>query len=325
MINVVNPGLFTTVQDMGRSGYYHVGFPPSGAMDEYAHIAANLLVENAVNLATLELTYMGGEFEFLESAVVAITGANLSPRLNGGEVPLWESFSVASGDILKFGALRDGARGYLAVHGGVDVPIVMGSRSTYSVCGVGGYCGRSLATHDLLPIGNRRKNEIRVGLRVPDILRPKYQKNQEVRVIVGLCSYRFTEESQKAFLETEWTVMSEANRVGYRYSGIRLNFKERQQPFGAGSNPSNVVDLGYPVGSIQVPDGVEPIAVLKDAITGGGYATIATIISADLNILAQTRSNSTTRFRNVTLEQALKARTEYQQQLVKLSSSLEKV
>jgi allophanate hydrolase subunit 2 len=139
---------------------------------------------------------------------------------------------------------------------------------------------------------------------------------------MGLCDYRLTDDSKEAFLTAEWTVTPEADRVGYRYRGAELHFAEREPPFGAGHDPSNVVDVGYPVGSIQVPGGVEPILLLNDAVTGGGYATIATVISADLDRAAQSKTNEHTRFRAVGLEEALEARAQRRRRLDEIRAAL---
>lgn len=323
MIKVVKPGLQTTVQDLGRIGYYEIGMPPSGAMDKYSFTIANLLVGNEENAAALEITYMGPELEFQQDAVIAITGGEIPPKLNGQSVSMWETLAVKKGDILSFDFVKQGARVYVAVAGGIDVPVIMGSRSTYTLCGIGGFEGRALQGGDLLQIGTQQHQTVKPGTRIPSELIPHFSKTHEIRVVMGLCSYRLTEESKDRFLTVEWTVTPEANRVGYRFKGERLNFIPREQPFGAGSNPSNVVDLGYPIGSIQVPDGVEPIALLNDAVTGGGYATIATIISADLNRMAQIKTNEKVRFVSVSLEQALEARKEVKSQMEKVKAAIE--
>ncbi|GIN22335.1 MAG TPA: allophanate hydrolase [Bacillus bacterium] len=308
MIKVKNPGLQTTVQDVGRIGYYEVGMPPSGAMDQFSYKVGNLLVGNDDGATSLEITYMGPVLEFEEDAVIALTGGDIPPKINGEPVPMWETLSIKAGDLLSFDFVKGGARIYLAVKGGIDVPPIMESRSTYTLCGIGGVDGRPLQENDELKLGNDVKQQVKIGTRIPDELIPEYTKHHEIRVIMGLCSYRLTEESKKRFFSLDWTITPEANRVGYRFKGERLNFVEREQPFGAGSNPSNVVDLGYPIGSIQVPDGVEPIALLNDAVTGGGYATIATIISTDLNKMAQAKTNEKVRFISCNIDEALEAR-----------------
>lgn len=322
MINVISPGLQTTVQDGGRIGHYEVGMPPSGAMDQYAYTVANLLVGNDESAAVLEITYMGPVLEFNINTVIAVTGGEIPPKVNGESVPMWETIAIQAGDKLSFDFVKKGARVYLAVAGGIDVPLIMGSYSTYTLCGIGGFDGRALKEKDTLQIGDKNVKEIEIGTRIADEFIPLYTKDHEIRVVMGLCSYRLTEESKELFFSIDWKVTPEANRVGYRFKGERLNFVEREQPFGAGSNPSNVVDLGYPIGSIQVPDGVEPIALLNDAVTGGGYATIATIISADLNKMAQIKTGESVRFISVDIHEALAARKEVKEKLEKIKNNL---
>jgi biotin-dependent carboxylase-like uncharacterized protein len=324
-IRVRQPGLLSTVQDTGRFGEYALGMPPSGAMDVFSYQVGNYLVGNEEGAAGLEITYFGPELEFTEAAVIALTGAEMPPKINGEEAPRWEALEVAEGDVLSFEYLKSGARTYLAVAGGIDVPLFMHSRSTYTLIGLGGYEGRALQEGDELEVGqspNSGSGE-RVGKRVDEEHIPTYSSEEtELRVIIGLASYRITEESMEQFLTTTWTVTPDADRVGYRYRGGELEFVEREQPAGAGSDPANVVDFGYPIGSIQVPGGVEPIVLMNDAVTGGGYATIGTVISADRDRLAQTKTNDKTRFRSVELEEALEARKQRREQMAEIRQAL---
>ncbi len=322
-IKVVNPGLLTTVQDQGRFGMYSIGMPPSGAMDVFSYRVANYLVGNEDNAAVLETTYLGPKLEFTDDAVIAITGADAPPKINNKSAATWEVLQVKAGDVLSFDYLRGGARSYLAIAGGIDVPLVLGSRSTYPLTGIGGFKGRKLQAGDMLSTGTTSvEGAKRVGTRLPEKYIPIFSNETELRVIMGLCSYRLTEESKQDFLSTTWVVTPDADRIGYRFRGGHLEFVPREPPFGAGSDPSNVVDLGYPVGSIQVPGGVEPIVLLNDAVTGGGYATIGTVISVDRNRIAQSKTHDKTRFRSVTLEESLQARKEHQQHLVEIASVL---
>src|SRR5690625_235193 len=322
MIKVIQPGLQTTVQDKGRIGYYEVGMPPSGVMDKYSFVISNLLIGNDENASVLEITYMGPVLEFDVDTTISVTGGHIPPKINGEEVPMWEAVAVKAGDQLSFDFVKEGARVYLAVAGGIDVPVIMESRSTYTLCSLGGYDGRALKAGDQLKIGKQSVRKAKIGQRVNDKYIPTFSKLHEIRIMMGLCSYRLTEESKDRFLSIDWAVTPEANRVGYRFKGERLNFVEREQPFGAGSNPSNVVDLGYPIGSIQVPDGVEPIALLNDAVTGGGYATIATIISSDLDKMAQVKTGEAVRFIAVDLEEALNVRRNVKQKIAEIREQL---
>ena len=322
-IRIGQPGLLSTVQDAGRFGEYALGMPPSGAMDLFSYQVGNLLVGNREGEAGLELTYFGPELTFTEDAVIAITGAEMPPKINGEEAATWEAFAVSSGDVLTFDYLRSGARAYLSVAGGIDVPLFMHSRSTYTLIGLGGNEGRALQEGDELKTGDAGDRQDRVGKRVDDDHIPSYSNETELRVIIGLASYRLTEESMGEFLDTTWTVTTDADRVGYRYRGGELGFVEREQPAGAGADQANVVDFGYPIGSIQGPGGVEPIVLMNDAVTGGGYATIGTVISADRDKLAQTKTNDKTRFRSVDLDEALEARKRHRQQLAEIQQALQ--
>lgn len=323
MIKVLKPGLQTTVQDRGRIGYYEIGMPPSGAMDKYAYTVANLLVGNDPEAAVLEITYLGPVLEFGKRMKISLTGGEIPPKINGQPVPMWTTLEVREGDQLSFDFVKGGARVYMAVEGGIAVPLVMDSRSTYTLIGIGGFEGRALAEGDVIHTADMIRKSVAAGTSVEASLIPTYGKTHEIRVVVGLCSYRLTEESKETFLATEWTVTPEANRTGYRHRGERLQFVEREQPFGAGSNPSNVTDLGYPIGSIQVPDGVEPIVLLHDAVTGGGYATIATVISTDLDRMAQVKTNEKVRFVSVTMAEALDARKDVQTKLGRVAQMIE--
>lgn len=316
MISVRDGGVSTTVQDAGRFGLYHLGMPPSGALDGYSYRVANALVGNGEGAAVLEATFNGPTLEFEQDAIVAVTGADLPPLLEGEEMPQWTAFAVRAGQTLSFDYLRGGARAYIAVAGGFDIPVVFGSRSTYALCAVGGVEGRAIAAGDTLPVGEPPPTSRAMeGRSVEPRLRPELSREWEIRVIMGLCDYRLSDEGRSAFLDSEWAVTPAADRIGYRYKGAELAFVEREQPFGAGSDPSNVVDAPYPVGSIQVPGGVEPIVLLNDAVTGGGYVTIGTVISADLVRLAQSKTHDKTRFRAVDLDEALRARAENRSRL----------
>jgi biotin-dependent carboxylase-like uncharacterized protein len=318
-IEVVKPGLSTTVQDVGRLGFYNVGIPPSGALDQFSLIAANLLVGNDRGAAALECAYMGPELRFGEPGVVAVTGAELEPRINGEPREPWSSFSVQGGDVLSFGHVKRGARMYIAVGGGIDVPVKLESRSTYVLGALGGYEGRPLAEGDELTLGSAPGAAARS---VPQRLRPAMPRELEIRVVMGLYDHLLTDAGRATFFETEWTLTPVADRVGFRYKGETLDLVKRKQPFGAGSDPSNIVDSPYPIGSIQIPGGVEPIVLHRDAVSGGGYAMIATVISADMDTVAQSAPGSSTRFVAVELDDALAARAERSRRLEELEAAL---
>jgi biotin-dependent carboxylase-like uncharacterized protein len=319
-IEVVKPGLSTTVQDRGREGYYHVGVPPSGGLDQFSLAAANLLVGNDPGAATLECTYQGPQLRFTEPAVVAVCGAEMEPKVEGEPQPGWTSFAVGEGDLLTFGHLKRGARIYVAVAGGIDVPEMLGSRSTYLLGGLGGFDGRALAAGDELAIGS--SGDGKAGRSVPEEVRPDLPAELEIRVVMGLYDHLLTDGGRETFTGSEWALTPVADRVGFRYKGPELEMVEREQPFGAGSDPSNIVDAPYPIGSIQVPGGVEPIVLHRDAVSGGGYAMIATVISADMDTVAQSAPGSKTRFVPVDLDAALAARRERAERRAGLEEAL---
>ncbi len=306
-IKVISPGLATTVQDLGRPGYFHLGIPISGAMDRYALRCANLLVGNDEGAAALESVFMGPELEFTSDATVAVAGAELPPKVDGALQETWTSFPVKAGQVLSFDFLKAGARAYIAISGGVDVPVVLGSRSTYPLGALGGFEGRALQAGDQLPLGQAAGVE--AGRSVPEGLRRMPDQPAELRVLTGLYWHRLTEASGRGFFEDTWKVAPEADRIGYRFrDGRALEFVERKQPFGAGSDPSNIVDSCYPYGSIQVPGGTEPIVLHRDAVSGGGYFMLGTVISADMDLIGQLQPHTPTRFVSVDMEAALAAR-----------------
>ncbi|CAB3842730.1 5-oxoprolinase subunit C [Achromobacter anxifer] len=322
IIEVIKPGLATSVQDTGRQGYYHLGIPPSGALDQYALAAANLLVGNAADAAVLECTLLGPELLFHRAAVIAVTGASMIPKLDGAAQACNVALAVPAGSRLSFDFVQAGARACLAVAGGIDVPEVLGSRSTYALGAIGGHEGRKLQAGDRLAVG-QASIRTRVGRELPAELAVSPPKTQTLRVLPGLYDHRLEAESAATFYEDAWTVTSEADRIGYRYKqGRPLRFRGREQPFGAGADPSNIVDACYPIGSIQVPAGVEPIILHRDAVSGGGYAMIGTVISADLDKVGQMQPNQSAHFERVTLEQAVAARRDYRARFERLRQAL---
>lgn len=305
-VEVAEPGLSTTVQDLGRNGFYNVGIPPAGALDQRSARIANLLVGNPPGAAVLEATYLGPKLVFDGPTTVAVTGGTAQVLRNGQEIPAWEAAVFDDGDVLSFGFIQGGARLYIALGGGVDVPPVLGSRSTYLLGALGGFQGRKLAAGDRLPIAAATAPfRHRV---LPAAARPHWSREVELRIVFGLCDYRLTERARRAITDSDWSLTPVADRAGLRYAGPKLDFVEREQPFGAGADPSNIVDAGYPIGSIQVPSGAELIVLHRDAVSGGGYAMVATVISADMDLLAQSAPGSTARFRAVTLDDAIAAR-----------------
>ena len=314
MLEVVQPGLATTIQDLGRPGYFHLGIPIGGAMDRMALRAANMLVGNEEGAAGLEAVFIGPELRFGRDAVIAVTGADMPVSIDGEERPTWTAIAVSRGQTLSFGYLKAGARIYIAVSGGIDTPPALGSRSTYPIGALGGIEGRAIAAGDTLPLGEA--GAAREGTTIPQAKRRAVGSPTELRVLPGLYWHRITEAAQQSFFADEWKVAPEADRMGYRFRGGRpLDFVPRDPPFGAGSDPSNIVDGCYPYGSIQVPGGTEPIVLHRDAVSGGGYFMIGTVISADMDLIGQLQPHMPVGFVEVDMDQALAARAERRRSL----------
>jgi biotin-dependent carboxylase-like uncharacterized protein len=250
--------------------------------------------------------------------VVAVTGAELPPKLDGVPRRTWEAFAVKAGQLLSFDFLKSGARAYLAVAGGIDVPVVLGSRSTYALGALGGFEGHALKAGDELELGVP-EGEAKFGLSVPAELRRGTPPPTSLRMIPGLYHHRLTPEAAEGFFNDTWKVAPEADRIGYRFRGGKpLSFVDRKQPFGAGSDPSNIVDSCYPYGSIQVPGGTEPIVLHRDAVSGGGYFMLGTVISADMDFIGQLQPHAKIKFVPVTMQEALAARRERREMLAEV-------
>ena len=321
-IKVLNPGLATSVQDLGRPGYYHLGIPVSGGMDRFSLRCANMLVGNDEGDAVLEAVFMGPELEFTRDTLVAVTGASMTPKVDGEARENWTSFEVKAGQKLSFDFLTAGARAYIAVSGGIDVPVILGSRSTYTLGALGGFKGRAVAVGDELPQG-KPNGRGKAGATVPAELRRMPGRPAELRALPGIYNHRITRSADEHFFSDTWKVASEADRIGYRFNGgTPMEFVERKQSFGAGSDPSNIVDSCYPYGSIQVPNGSEPIVLHRDAVSGGGYFMLGCVISADMDLIGQMQPNTPTRFVKVTMEQALAARHDRAALLARVRDSL---
>lgn len=320
---IVNPGLATTVQDQGRTGHYNVGIPQSGSMDQYSAELGNALVGNTAREAVLECTYLGPVLTTDSAAAVAVTGAPVDVKVNGESRPQWTRLLLKAGDQLSFGVIQGGTRYYIAVQGGIDVPEVLGSRSTYSLGAIGGFKGRKLEAGDVVPVGAPLNDgELPPADAVEEEFRPVFAKEQVVRIVLGLYDHRLTDEGLGKLLNEEWRVTPVADRMGLRYSGPGVQWKEREQPFGAGSDPSNIVDAGYAVGSIQIPGGTQPIILHRDAVSGGGYAMVGTVISADMDLVARAAPGTVTRFVAVSMDDALKARRDLAERRNKAWSAL---
>jgi len=303
VFEAVQPGSLTTVQDKGRFGYQQYGVPVSGAMDGYALMVANLLVGNDEGDACLEITVLGPRLRILVDTLVAATGADLSPALNNNPLPMWEAVKVYSGDTISFGHPKRGCRSYLSVAGGIDVPEVMGSRSTYVKSCLGGLEGRPLRSGDRLRSG---ETCVEISARkLPSQYIPEYQSENELRVILGPQDDYFTERGIQTFLHSEYRVSVQADRMGYRLEGLPIEHK-------AGAD---IISDGVPFGAVQVPGDGLPIILLADRQTTGGYVKIATVSSIDLCKLAQAKPGDGVRFLQVTKEEACQLLIKYNRKI----------
>lgn len=296
-IKILDAGLLTTVQDLGRYGFQRYGVSASGVMDEYSAKIANKLVGNKVGEAVLETTLKGVQIEFLQNTAVAITGGNCDVTLNGTKIELWQSYLVNRGDILKMGICRSGLRNYLAFAGGIDIPIIMNSKSTNLKAKVGGFNGRKLMTGDILSVG---VGSLEAPLTLNKHYIPTYSKDIKVGVILGQQDDHFTEAGIKTFLNETYTVTQESDRMGIRLSSVSGATIEHK-------NGADIISDGITFGAIQVPGSGQPIVMMADRQTTGGYTKIGNVISSDLAKLAQATPGTKVKFVEYTLEQAVQA------------------
>lgn len=291
MIRIIEPGALTTVQDLGRPGHLRYGIPPSGPMDRVAFVVANRLVGNADGAAGLECTVLGPRFEAEKACAIAVTGADMPLTINGAEAPAWTTLTLKPGDVVRLGPARAGVRAYVAFSGGLDVAPVLGSRSTYVRGRLGGLDGRALRREDRLsvfpaPLPSRRR--ARPG--VSTDLRPE----PEIRVVLGPQADRFTDEGIRTLLGSDYEMLPQSDRMGARLRGPRI----------AHARGHDIISDGIALGSIQVPGDGQPIALLVDRQSTGGYTKVATVCSFDIGRLGQVKPGHRLRFRAIELAEA---------------------
>lgn len=290
LFKVLKPGLQTSVQDLGRTGYQQYGMSPSGAMDTYSMQMANLLTGNPLGEAVLEAVMVGPSLEVLTNVSIAICGGNLEPKVNGQEVPMWKSFILKVDDILSFGKVKSGSRAYISFAGGIDVPLVLGSKSTFLNGSLGGLNGRALEAGDVV----HGKPAVRKNRFLHSSFIPEYKKQITIRVILGPHDEKFPQSAIDLFFASEYTVSSKSNRMGYRLEGPKLAHKEG----------ADIISDAIPPGGIQVPASGEPIILMAERQTTGGYPRIGTVVSVDLPALAQALPGSVIRFKEISIEEA---------------------
>ena len=308
VLRVVEPGLFTTIQDLGRPAAIAAGVPPGGAMDRFAHRAANLLAGNSPQDATLECTMNGPHLVAEEPCMVAVTGADFEARINGAPAPMWTATFLGRGDRLTFGGRRSGARAYIAVGGGLDGDRWLGSRSTSLMAGRGGMHGRTLAKGDLLSTAAERSAPAVAGRHLPPDLRPSYS-DHALHTMPGPHLRRLDAESRKLLFSAVFTVSRDADRMGYRLEGPAL-----------ATSGDELLSFGLVTGAVQVPRSGQPILLMADHQTAGGYPVVAVVISASMPIAAQLAPGETVRFVQATAAEAKRRRFALSSALATLST-----
>lgn len=313
-VKFLSGGFLTTVQDMGRTGYQESGMSVSGVMDQRSAAIANILVGNDEKEAVLEVTLMGPMMEFTEDNIIAVTGANLLPKINGQEIPMYQAVLVHKGDSMNFAGMISGSRAYIAVAGGLDVPVQMGSKSTNLKLKVGGYQGRKIGSDD------------EIGFAAPKTTLPNMEKRKmtpedftqtenTIRVVMGPQDDCFTEKGINTFLSSTYAFTNESDRMGCRLEGNVIEHK----------NGGDIITDGIAFGAIQVPSHGKPIIMMADHQTTGGYTKIAGVISVDLPLVAQSRPGYKVHFKKVTIEEAQKLYVDQINKLKALKEEIEKV
>ncbi|WP_432663625.1 biotin-dependent carboxyltransferase family protein [Wukongibacter baidiensis] len=306
-IRIHNPGLLTTIQDAGRIGYGQYGIPAGGAMDTLSLQFANILVGNDRYEAAMEITFMGPKIEFDSNLIISITGGDISPRINNKEIEMYSTVYVNRGDILSFGQLKRGCRSYLAVSGGFKVESLMESKSTYLRGKIGGYKGRKLKIGDIVPVDIEKSKKYLGVRKIPKELIPVFDSQYIARVIMGPEDERFTQEGIDTFLNSEYTLTNQCDRMGYRLGGPKIVHEDG----------ADIISGGITFGAIQIPGHGEPIIMMADRQTTGGYTKIANVISVDLPYLAQLKTGDRIKFEKISIVEAQKLIKERERKLIR--------
>lgn len=311
MVQVIKKGLETSVQDYpGRIGTLNLGFPPSGPMDSWSFRLANVLVQNEPGAAALECQFMGPTLKFNSDRIISITGANMSPKIDGIPVPLWESLEVKKDQILEMAFATVGARSYIAFSGGINTEPWLGSRSTFHKAGVGGIEGKAIQDGQVIPL-NKSKSVAGRKIKKNSIPVMSTNKKWSVEVVKGPNDDWVDEKGHKMFLNSDWKLQSKSDRTGYRLDGPKWTFAEKATHKGLehGTFPSNIIDQGYPVGAINLA-GQTPIILVNDGPSMGGFIVPYTVPSASFWKLGQAKPGDNFNFVEISVEKAQTLRTE---------------
>ena len=311
MVQVIKKGLETSVQDYpGRIGTLNLGFPPSGPMDSWSFRLANVLVDNEPGTAALECQFMGPTLKFNSDRIIAITGADMSPKINGTPIPLWESIEVKKDQILEMAFATVGARSYIAFSGGINTTPWLGSRSTFHKAGVGGIKGKAIQDGQIIPL-NKSKSITGRKIKKSSIPVMSTNKKWSVEVVKGPNDDWVDEKGHKMFLNSDWKLQSKSDRTGYRLEGPKWSFTEKatNKSLEHGTFPSNIIDQGYPVGAINLA-GQTPIILVNDGPSMGGFIVPYTVPSASFWKLGQAKPGDSFNFVEISVEKAQTLRTE---------------
>jgi len=309
VVEVLSPGMLSTIQDLGRFGYQKYGVSVSGAMDKFAIRVGNLLVGNNEGAAAIEMTVLGPKLKLHSDLTVAFTGGDFCPQVNGNTVPMWQPLALMQGDIISFSrkSPKCGFRAYMTASGGIDVPLVLGSRSTHLLSKLGGL-GRPLAKGDGLQVFRSATQPAYRGLRADQI--PEYGNDWEIRVLPGPQDDYFKDNGLETFYSETYQITPEANRMGYRLKGPLVEHRQG----------ADILSDATPPGSIQVPGDGMPIILLADCQTTGGYSKIGAVISPDQDKLAQAAIGDRLRFQKVDIAQAYLERDAMEEKIRKIKS-----
>ena len=311
MAQVIKKGLETSIQDYpGRIGTLNQGFPASGPMDSWSFRLANILVGNEPGEAALECQFMGPTLKFKSDRVIAITGANMSPKIDGELIPMWESIEIKANQTLEMAFATVGARSYIAFSGGINSEPWLGSRSTFHKAGVGGIEGRAIQDNQIIPLGKNKKIQLR-KIKKDSIPIISDDKNWSIEVVRGPNDDWVDEKGHKIFLNSKWKLQAKSDRTGYRLDGPKLTFSDKatNKSLEHGSEPSNIIDQGYPAGAINLA-GQTPIILVNDGPSMGGFINPYTVPSSAFWKLGQAKPGDTFKFVEISVEKAQLLRAE---------------
>ena len=311
MVQVIKKGLETSVQDYpGRIGTLNQGFPASGPMDSWSFRLANILVGNKPGDAALECQFMGPTLKFLNDRTIAVTGADMSPKIDGKRVPLWESIEVKANQILELEFATIGARSYIAFAGGINSDPWLGSRSTFHKAGVGGIDGKAIKNNQIIPLGKNKKNQF-LKIKKDSIPEISKDKNWSIEVVLGPNDDWIDDKGHEIFFNSKWKLQAKSDRTGYRLDGPKLSFTEKatNKSLENGSEPSNIIDQGYPAGAVNLA-GQTPIILVNDGPSMGGFINPYTVPSSAFWKLGQAKPGDTLNFIEVSVEKAQILRAE---------------